>query len=159
MSATSELLDWLRDFLDDRLTVEQLQWRMEKFIKESHSRTLTEKQRQKVRNFFTWCVDMYDPKIPPRRGILGHLQDAWAQVIHGEYRVSLQEVRKKAKELKKLLEEDRATVPGAEGTEKPEKPKNRDGSNFHWWEQEKSGTVLISEESKENRPRFIYYCI
>ena len=105
MSATSELLGWLRDFLEDKLTVEQLHWRMEKLIKGGYSKILTEKQRREFKGFFAWCVDMYDPKLQPRPGFTGWIRDTWAQVARGEYRVSIKDVKRKAQQLEALLSE------------------------------------------------------
>ena len=103
MTEEQDLVIWLRDFLKDKLTVEQLQWRLEGFIKSGRSRTLSPKQRKALGDFFDWDVDMHEPKFLPRPGILGHLQDALAQIIHGEYRVSLEDVRRKAQEVERLL--------------------------------------------------------
>lgn len=103
MSPEQELSAWLTDFLEGRFTVEQLQWRLEKFIKEGHRSTLSLKHRKIIGEFFDWYVDMYDSRLLPRPGIVGHLRDTWAQIIRGEYRVSLQDVRRKAQEVQASL--------------------------------------------------------
>ncbi len=64
---------------------------------------LSDMERKAFNNFTTWYADMYQQDKQPRSGLVGHLKDIWAQIFHGEYRVSLADLKKKARELVNML--------------------------------------------------------
>jgi hypothetical protein len=55
-----------------------------------------------ISDFLAWYLDMYDPARAPRPGVVGRMRD-WVSEIGGEYRVGIEELRKKAFDLERVL--------------------------------------------------------
>ncbi len=98
-----ELIDQLTRFLQGTISAAELQSQLIGALKKDLKKSLSANEAKMLNDFFAWYLDMYDAKRPPRAGILGRIQDRYAQLLHGEYRVSEADVRRKAEELRKLL--------------------------------------------------------
>jgi hypothetical protein len=77
--------------------------RLNTLLKGGVKQHLSSKEASIFKDFVAWYLDMYDPKLPPRPGILGRIKDRYSQLLHGEYRVDEADVRNKAEELRQLL--------------------------------------------------------
>jgi hypothetical protein len=58
-----------------------------------------------VSQFIIWYLDMYDPMLKPRPGLLGRLRDKLDEVFRAEYRVSPEELKAKAVAVERIMKQ------------------------------------------------------
>jgi len=74
--------------------------------REGFRRELKEgKEAGAVRQFIIWYLDMYDPMLQPRPGVLGRLRDKFDEVFRAEYRVSPEELKAKAVAVERIMKQ------------------------------------------------------
>jgi hypothetical protein len=72
--------------------------------KEGFRRALRGGEEQRVvREFIIWYLDMYDPSLQPRTGVIGRIKDTLDEMFRAVYRVSLEELREKARVVERVM--------------------------------------------------------
>lgn len=103
MDKRESLLRILRDLLDGRISVEAMRHQIEPLLKQGLRDSLSKEESKLFYDFVAWYSDQYDPKKPPRSGLIGKTRDGWAQIFRGEYRVSEADIKSQAKEIIDLM--------------------------------------------------------
>ena len=104
MDKRKTLHDILEQFCKGSMTADIMNYKIVALLKEGGiSDALSAAERRTLNNFMAWYSDVYEEGKQPRPGFMGYMKDTWDQIIHGEYRVTLERVKEKAKELADML--------------------------------------------------------
>jgi hypothetical protein len=98
-----QLTELLTRLNERSMDIFEFRTRLNAMLKEDVKKHLSPEEAKVFKDFVTWYLDMYNPKLPPRAGVGGRIKDRYAQLLHGEYRVSEMDVRNKADGLRQLL--------------------------------------------------------
>jgi hypothetical protein len=99
-------LSAIERFNDGKLDIPQLWQEVEVLNREGFRRELRKGDEERaVSEFIIWYLDMYDPQLPSRPGLLGRLRDRLDQVFRAEYRVRPEELRAKALAVERILKQ------------------------------------------------------
>jgi hypothetical protein len=109
MEATSlraRFLHAIERFSAGELDIPAFWQEVEVLNREGFRRELKEGEEARVvRQFIIWYLDMYDPMLQPRPGLLGRLRDKLDEVFRAEYRVSPEELRAKAVAVERIMKQ------------------------------------------------------
>jgi hypothetical protein len=100
------LIILLKKFNYEGLSVEIFLNELEELNKKGIWQHLNPKERKVFNSFFSWYAGMYDPNRPPRTGLVGKFKDTIGQ-FKGEYRVSLEQLRRRAIEVEREMNSTR----------------------------------------------------
>ncbi len=98
-----ELIELLTRFNQSSIGADELRSRVYAMFKDGVEKSLSKEEAAVLNDFFAWYLDMYNPKLLPRAGVVGRIKDRLAQLFRGEYRVSEAALKTKAEDLRKLL--------------------------------------------------------
>src|SRR6266850_2431998 len=98
-----ELRVALESFVNSSLGADSLRSNIMSLIDRGLRKELSSEEAEMFSNFMIWYLDMYDEQLQPRSGLVGAVRDRVDQVVKGEYRVSLDAVRRSAAQLLDVL--------------------------------------------------------
>jgi len=97
------LMSILQDFNQGKMETVDFLRELDELRRANVAAQLSKTEQKEYLEFDVWYADKFDTNFPPRSGPVGVLADLWDQVFKGRYRVSLEQLRKKASMLERLL--------------------------------------------------------
>jgi len=102
LARVEELRGLLRSFSDGGMSIREFLDRLDALDRAGLRHDLPKPVDRWVSEFVVWYADLYDPLLPPRKGMLGRLRDQW-DALRGVHRLSTEDVRRAAMELENSL--------------------------------------------------------